>query len=489
MLDLLKKEANKTLTENGAVTYETTSSDCLDLFATVGALRQAGKSDIKDRFIRAYAENPDIAMKILFYGRDIRGGLGERRVFRTILNYLAKNNTSSVIKNIPYIAEYGRFDDLLLLLDTPCEKEAIAYLKNQLDLDLEACNNGESISLLAKWLPSVNASNGRTRENAIKIAKAFNMSLSEYRKTLSKLRAYTHIIENNLREKDYSFDYEKQPSKALFKYKQAFIRNDKEKYMEFIQKASEGTAKLHADNVAPYELIDPYIRYGRMEDVSEEVAKVLNATWEALPDYGSDEDAIAVVDTSGSMYGYQSPSPASVALSLGLYFAEHNKGRFKNHFIEFSDKPQLIEIKGKTFVDKLRYLTTFSRVADTNLEAMFDLILNTAKDNNLKQEELPGKLVIITDMEFNCCVEDASLTNFENAKRKYAACGYKLPDVVFWNVASRNKQQPVTMNEQGVALVSGCTPKLFEMIASNELSPYKFMLDVIGSERYAKIVA
>ena len=183
------------------------------------------------------------------------------------------------------------------------------------------------------------------------------------------------------------------------------------------------------------------------------------------------------------------PKPAAVALSLGIYFAERNTGAFANHFITFSENPQLVEVKGDDIVDKVRYCSSFNEVANTDIEAVFDLILNTAVKNNVPSSELPSKIIIISDMEFDCCTENASLTNFENAKRKFSQCGYELPDVVFWNVASRNRQQPVTKNEQGAALVSGCTPRLFSMIADGTMNPYAFMLDVICSERYAKIGA
>ena len=216
---------------------------------------------------------------------------------------------------------------------------------------------------------------------------------------------------------------------------------------------------------------------------------MLFRSWASLPDFDSEENAIAVIDTSGSMYWDAKPMPAAVALSLGLYFAEHNTGLYKNHFIEFSARPQLIEIKGDTFADRLRYVASFNEVANTNLEAVFDLILNSAVKNNVPASELPAKLIIISDMEFDRCVSNAVSTNFKNAKTKFEAHGYKLPDIVFWNVASRNRQQPVTKNEQGVALVSGCTPRLFEMVASGTMNPYAFMLEVVESERYAKIVA
>ena len=223
-------------------------------------------------------------------------------------------------------------------------------------------------------------------------------------------------------------------------------------------------------------------------DLSDEEENALNASWESLPDFCGDRNALAIVDTSGSMYDFDA-LPAAVALSLGLYFGERSKGVFRNHFIEFSSDPQLIEIKGKTFSERLRYLCTFNKVANTDIEAVFDLILNAAVSGGASQEELPETLYLISDMEFDRCVRNASLTNFENAKRRFAEHGYKLPKLVFWNVASRGGNQPVTMNEEGTALVSGCTPRLFSMVAGGDVTPYSAMADMLSSERYAQISA
>lgn len=489
MLAAIKNEMNLTRTENGAVTLSSSGSDCLDLFASIGALRRADDAEITARFLRTYLENPDLAMKTLFFARDIRGGLGERRVFRVILYWLARNCSSSVKKNLPMIAEYGRFDDLLVLLGTPCEADVLALLKAQFEEDLEKLGEDKPVSLLGKWLPSVNASNAETVKAGKKIARAFGLTDAEYRKKLTALRAKIRILENNLRERDYSFDYASQPSRAMFKYRKAFLRNDGERYRQFMNKVTRGEAKLHADNVSPYELVAPYLGYNRLGRLTEEEKLSLNATWNALPDFGSGENALAVIDNSGSMYGGAGPMPAAVALSLGLYFAEHNKGAFKNCFVTFSSRPQLIEVKGETFADRLAYAVSFSEVANTNLEAVFRVILDAAVKNAVPAEELPAKIVIISDMEFDECIENASLTNFENAKSMYAARGYRLPDIVFWNVDSRTRQQPVSMNEQGAALVSGVTPRLFSMIAGGIVSPYVFMMDVLGSERYEKITA
>lgn len=485
MLEFLKKQANLTHTENGAVTYRSTNSHCLDLFATIGALRHADDRDVISRFLRAYTEDPDMAMKCLFYARDVRGGLGERRVFRTILQWLAAQHPQSVVKNLEYIAEFGRFDDTLCLMGTPCEGPLMQYIKKQLELDLDALEKGESVSLLAKWLPSVNASNAETVRHAKRIAKTLGMTDAQYRKMLVRLRAKIRIIENNLRERDYTFDYAQQPSKAMFKYRKAFARNDHERYTEFLHKVQRGEATMHTGTLTPYDIVAPFF----CRKVADEERRAIDVTWSAQEDFTGDENALVVIDGSGSMYGGCDPLPAAVALSLGIYFAERNTGAFKNHFITFSENPQLVQIQGNDILDKVRFCHNYNEVANTNIQKVFELILDTAVKNDLPQKELPDKLYIISDMEFDCCTRGADNTNFQYAKNLYASHGYKLPDVVFWSVASRNAQQPLTMNEQGVALVSGSSPRIFSMLSSGTLSPYAFMLEVLGSERYAPIAA
>lgn len=486
MLQYLKNEANLTHTENGAVTYQSTQSECLDLFATIGALRRESDEEITNRFLRAYAENADLAMKALFFARDIRGGIGERRVFRTILKWLAHNELQSVEKNIPYIAEYGRYDDLLALMGTKCERVVLAYIKKQLETDCKALEAGESVSLLAKWLPSVNASNEDAIRQAKRIARALGMNDAQYRKTLSALRAKINIIENNLREKDYTFDYSKQPSKAMLKYRKAFLRNDGDRYDAFMSRVAEGTEQLHTGALMPYEIIHPFFVNG---GVSDEERKAIDATWNAQEDFTDGENALVVIDGSGSMYGGSDPIPATVALSLGIYYAEQNTGAFHNHFITFSENPRLVEIKGKDIFEKVRYCHQFNEVANTNIQRVFELVLKAAVKNHVPQEEMPSKIFIISDMEFDYCTEDCSLTNFEYAQKLFSEHGYQLPDLVFWNVSSRNRQQPVSVNDQGVALVSGCNARIFSMLKSGILSPYAVMMDVLGSERYAAIVA
>ncbi len=224
-------------------------------------------------------------------------------------------------------------------------------------------------------------------------------------------------------------------------------------------------------------------------NLSEAERKAMNATWNALENFGTDENALVVVDGSGSMYGGGQPMPMAVALSLGIYFAERNKGEFSNHFITFSSRPQLVEIQGRDIAEKVRFCAAYNEVANTDLQAVFELILNAAVRNSVPQEDMPKRLYIVSDMEFDYCINNAGATNFAHAKKLFELHGYELPEIIFWNVCSRNNQQPVTKNEQGVALVSGCTPRLFSMVAGGIASPYTVMLDVIGAERYKPISA
>ena len=309
---------------------------------------------------------------------------------------------------------------------------------------------------------------------------------------LVRLRAHIRIIENNLREKDYTFEYTKQPSGAMYKYRKAFMRNDEARYTSFMQKVSAGEEKLHTGTLTPYDIIAPIVGrgwFGRSEEVSEAERMAIDATWKAQENFTNGENALVVVDGSASMYGGGRPLPYAVAMSLGVYFAERNSGKFANYFITFSESPQLVEIKGRDITEKIRYCMEYNEVANTDIQKVFELILRAAVKNRVRRKDMPARLYIISDMEFDHCARGADLTNFEYAKELFEKHGYELPQVVFWNVDSRRRQQPVTQNEQGVALVSGQTARIFEMLKSGMLSPYAFMVEVLGAERYKAIAA
>ena len=405
LLHAIEDAANKTYTENGAVTLETTGDCCLDLFATVGALRHVSEEEICLRFQRAWAEDRDLAMKILFFARDVRGGLGERRAFRVITRWLADYAHTSVAKNISNIPEYGRYDDLLSLLATSCEADALRFIAVQWEKDMKALESGEPVSLLGKWLPSVNATNADTIAKGKKVAKYLKLRPVEYRKALTALRKRIHILENNLRIKEYNFDYAKLPSKAMYKYRAAFLRNDEARYHEFLNKVEKGEAQMHTDSLTPYDIVASVLDNSSrwkpdVKAANAQERKALDVTWKALPDYTCGENALVVVDGgSGSMYGYGNPMPAAVALSLGIYFAERNRGQFQNHFITFSEHPRLVKIKGNDIVDKVMYCESYNECANTNIEAVFRLILTAAKIHQVPQEEMPSRIYIVSDME------------------------------------------------------------------------------------------
>lgn len=488
MLNFLKKESNITYTENGGTAYRSSESFCLDMFFKAGAMRNSPDKEIAAMVTRAYAEDPDKTMKIVFFARDARGGLGERRFFRCAISVLADIAPKAVEKNIPLFAEYGRFDDLCVLLGTPLEETAAEVIKTQLDKDVAAMYAGEKASLLAKWLPSVNASSKATRNNGRRIAALLGMSERDYRKTLSALRKYTDILENRLRERDYTFDYEVQPSCAMFKYRSAFIRNDGERYTDYLNKVHSGEAKLNADRLYPYDII----RAALDRNISPDERLSLDVAWKSLPDLTASkrENAIAVIDGSGSMTWGMGIRPIDAALSLGIYFAERSAGAFANHFITFSNTPRMVEIKGKDITEKARYCASFNEVANTDLEAVFLLILKTALKHKVKKGDMPSKLYIISDMQFDYCIVGGNNEPmFREMGKLFRAHGYELPEVVFWNVNSRCNAMPVSRSETGAALVSGYTPAIFDMVMGGEMSPETVMNKILTSERYRPVTA
>ncbi|MCD7799887.1 MAG: DUF2828 family protein [Ruminococcus sp.] len=499
-LDALKQQSNITTTENGAYTYCSTLSDCLDLFYRIGALRHVSESDITSLIERAYAENKDYTFRIIFFARDVRGGLGERRVFRIAMKYLAVTHTESVIKNLNLFSEYGRWDDLITLYSTDVEsikKNILQIVRLQLRLDAQGMKDGKNISLLAKWLPSINASKNATITLAKEISKGLNMSYKTYRQTLSSLRKYIDILENRLRTKDYTFEYSKQPAKAMLQYQKAFIRNDGERYMKYLESVSRGDSTINTGTLYPYDIVRKVFNNDEIY-ISNEERKSLDVTWNALPNVSNNKNSIAVIDGSASMYwsylSYVKDAtllPYQVAISLGLYFAEHSNGAFANHFITFSSMPRLIEVKGNDIVDKINYVKSFNECSNTNVQAVFDLILNTALSKKLSQNELPETIYIISDMEFDNCVYSGNkpCTNFEQARNNFKYAGYTLPNVVFWNVASRNEQVPVKAHQSGALLVSGFSAKVFDMVQSGNLNPEMFMLEIINGDRYNRICA
>lgn len=499
VFEAIKEQLNATHTENGDLAYKSSGSACLDFFSLCGGMRR-NLSDLEKLFAKAYGENPVLAIKILFYMRNIRGGLGERNGFRVLLKELAEFYPETARRIVYAIPEYGRWDDLLVLLDTPVKDEAVALIKNQLEKDRNAIGSA-GVSLLGKWLPSINTSSKESVASARVLMAALGMKAVEYRKLCSALRKEIKILEDNLRRKDYTFDYSNQPSQAMHRYRKAFLRNDGERYNAFLKKVVEQAeklargeeipddekVKLNVKTLYPYQLVAPFINACGVNRLTAEEELPLEAGWKSLDRGQFDSRTIVVRDGSGSMYGSGDFAAINIASSLTLLFAEQLGGAYRNSFITFSSEPRLVQIpeKADTLKKKLNYVSKFNDCSNTDIGKVYDLILKVAKKGRVPKEEMIERILIISDMEFDACAEGAS--TFEHYKSKFEKAGYELPEIVFWNVEARHAHLPVTMNEKGVKLVSGASANIFANVVSGDLkvvTPYDFMLQML--EPYAE---
>ena len=468
----LTVENNKTLTENGAVTYSSTLNSVLDFFYHAPAKRRQVE-ELNQLFFKALSENDKLATKALFYVRDIRGGQGERDTFRLGLSMLKKERPAIFKAVIKLVAEYGRWDDILTFVN---DSDVQIAVLQQLTADNIAMNKGESISLLAKWMPSINTSSKETVALARKWAKVLVLSEKSYRQTLSALRSYLRIVEQKISANEWGkVDYSAVPSKANVQYKNAFLKHDQTRYSEFIEKAVKGEVKINSGTLYPSDIVHKYD--------TNTVDMSLEALWNQLPNYASSgKNALVVCDVSGSMYG----QPIEVSTSLAIYIAERNQGIFHNKFITFSEVPELQTLVGNSLREKIVNLNNANWGMSTDLQAVFNLVLNAAVKHNAKQDELPEAIFIVSDMEFNYACRD--ITNFELIKQNFDLAGYVLPKLIFWNVTSRGMQTPVMQDENGVYLVSGYSPSIFEKaINAQACSPIEMMLEVLNNERYNKL--
>jgi len=415
-------------------------------------------------FQKAFGEDRLKAIRILFYLRDVRGGQGERALFRTCLEWIGSNHVDVFETIIKYVSEYGRWDDLFFSNET-----AVEHIAMQLVSDLAS----DKPSLLAKWMPTINASSKTTRAKAHWFATQFEWSDIKYRKVIRELRKTIKTVEETMSAKEWGkIEYSGVPSQASRIYRNAFRKHDEDRYSQFVEKAVTGEVKINAGTLYPYQIY---------KDVQSDYSETLEALWNQLPDYTMGKNALVVADVSGSMIG----DPMSVSVSLALYFAERNTGYFEDAFISFSERPQIHKVVGQTLRERMHNLEATEWGYNTDLQAVFDLVLDTAVDNNVDDGDMPETIYIISDMEFDRACENH--TNMEVIKAKYLEAGIRCPNLVFWNVDARSGENlPTRANEQGVALVSGFSPVIFKMAVENK-SPLEVMEDTINSERYAGI--
>ena len=502
-MNSLQNTYNYKRTENGALAHKSTGSAVYDMFALGSAYRSRSDADCILLFKNAFEEDETLALKCLFYIRDCRGGQGERRFFRVCMRWLAENHPERAAALAEYVPEYGRYDDWFkIYFGTPVEKQIIEMMKNQLSTDMFCKKN--AVSLLAKWMPSENASSRETIRTAKKIRNAFGISAKEYRQMLSKLRTKINVLEKLMSANRWDeIEFDKIPSKAGLVYKNAFARRDiiAKKYERF---AKDKTTKVNASTLYPYEVVakaTQHMGYGWSSSNSLNINEVdramINKYWENLPDYldGKNCSMMCVVDTSGSMVRRDAAAPINVAISLGLYCAERISGPFKNYYISFSSRPQLIKTEGVDFVDKVHRIYRTNLCENTNLSAVFNLLLATAKQPGVSTWDIPKTIVVISDMEIdqgssshwsvrNGWTKESASTEMETIRKKWAAAGLKMPKLVYWNVDARNS----TILDSGpnVTFVSGMSPTIFTQVLTGKTG-WELCLETICSKRYEVI--
>ena len=514
----LKETDNFTVTENGAGAYKSTLNACLDAFGSLGAMRQRSEEDICRIFQAAYNEDKVLTERMAFWLRDIRGGIGERRTFRVILKWLAERNPEFVIHNFNNILEYGRGDDLLGLLDTQLKNDVTTFVWGIIQEDWIKMAEGKPISLMSKWMPSCNASSKLTKRYANIFIKAWKWTPCHYRRVLSRLRAYSNVVETKMSAQKWTdIDYENVPAKAAMNYSDAFYKHDELGYSRYLIDVANGNAKVKSKTLYPSEIVHKILS-SRFNKVSGKDRILYNALWNNLPNYfekSPNESSICVVDVSGSMSG----EPMEVAIALGMYCADKCKGPFHNKFITFSENPRLVEVKGNDLYDKVHNVENADWGGNTNIEKVFNLILTTAVQNHCRQEDLPSKLYIISDMQFDNATQKGyydyrlhtwaqikPMSFMQEMRKRFAEAGYEMPALVYWNVrASKCGMFQETVDGENIAMVSGYSAKLFESviegttyeetvnekgekITKQKIDPMVVMLNTLGNERYDKVL-
>ena len=492
MISLLKEQINKqtVYTENGALGYRTSGHKLLDLNFKASSLRNMQEKEIVGLFEKAFFENPELTVRWLFYLRDIRGGMGERRSFRIMFNALADLRPEETARLLPLISEYGRWDDVVFAsLHRNLKNPAYELIAKQFTEDLQNCLQDKPISLLAKWLPSYKTKKEMWKPFVHGFIEGSGLTPKEYSRGLKVLREKLKIVESQMSERRWNeIDYNTVPSRANLLYTNAFFRHDGARRLAYLDslKKGDGTAKIHAGTLFPSDIVASYVKGSKFfETHIKEYDETLEQLWKNLSDTSTDGDTLVVADGSGSMCNFIKKSQIralDVSNALAVYFAERLKGPYYNQFITFSSHPKYVNLNNaQSLRDKLKITYSHDDCSNTNIAATFNLILETALENHLSQSEIPSTVLIISDMEFDpymCKIP------FKAIAASWEAHGYSLPKLVFWNVASRSGAIPCRQNENGVILLSGFSPAIYKMAMNNEVDPYKALVRVVMDSRY-----
>ena len=487
LVSAMQVQSNFIFTENGAKTNASTLSSILDFFGAAGAIRSRTEDDVIKLFSKAFSEDRLLATKILFYIRDIRNGQGEKKTFKTCIKWLAQNYPDVARKNLVNIGEYGRYDDLYSFVNTPLESEMFELISSQLQSDVQNMKDGKSVSLIGKWLKSENTSSKESCELGQKTRKALKMSSKQYRKMLSALRNHINVIETKMCSGDWkSINFERVPSKASMLYRKAFGKHDQERYAAYLKSVEKGEAKMNAGAIYPYEIMRSVIGGG------SDAQAILQADlqWKSMPNWleGNEHNGLVIADVSGSMMSNDG-LPLLISVSLALYFSERNVGPFKDCWLNFSSTPMFQKFIGNNIFEKYHNMNKSNWSQSTNLQAAFDLILDSAIKNKVAQKDMVNVLYVVSDMEHNIACENNDKTNFELIREKFTNSGYELPRVVWWNVNARNDNFPIRADETGTALVSGASPSILKsLLSAKSFDPMSVVYETVNKARYDKVV-
>lgn len=501
--EAMENKSNWKLTENGALARTTTGDNLIDLFAVIGAMREREESDIVSMWENAYRENAELAVRMIFYAGDIRGiGLGERRTFRILIKHLANIHPSIMRKNIVNIPYYNRWDSLYELVATPCEGDMWNLVRTQWLEDFGNMKHNKPISLMAKWLASVNASSKKTCMLGRKTAYKLGLTEVVYRRALSKLRAYLKVVEKSMSAQEWAtIEYSAVPSYAMKNYSQAFARHDRDRFSNYKesleQKIADGTISqkdIKSATLFPYDLVRKYMGatvfdFWFRRSYIGPYDTITEAQWKALPDYLDEEaNVVVMADVSGSMY---SPDfqPISASLGLALYFAERNKGIYHNKYMTFTDKPSFLTInENASLRDQLVQAWSKGVGYSTNLQRAFMYILDTAIENNVKPEEMPKALVVVSDMEIDPFFRGKGLDFLEEMTHRFRNAGYTMPKIVLYNVEARANTFHAKSSNPNVVFASGYGASTFaNVIKGITMSAYEAMETTLRNEWYDKV--
>lgn len=483
--EAFKIAANQTVTENGGKCFSSTGSDLLNLFSIVGGLRSASEDKIIEMYQTARNEDKELADNFVLYARNIReDGCGERRVGRILLKTLAKLDPQKIIRNFDVIVKNGRWDDLFCLFDTPCEDKMMIYCLKQLTEDISSFLKKEPISLLAKWMPSVNTSSKETIKMAKKFCHFAGTSEKDYRKMLSKLRGYLNITERLMSAKQWELiDFEAVPSVAMNRYMNAFARNCSEKWMEYRESVINGEKKINAVTLFPYDIVQPICcaQYDWCDDMRYD-DELLNEQWKALPNYlKNNEEVICMCDVSGSMF-CDGCRPVSTSIGLGIYFAQHNQGAYHNMYMSFSSHPDFITVEDDQKIgDIVKKMMETNMGYSTDLDAGFEAIYEVA----VKTNDVPKALIVISDMEIDNYKDD-SFSIADKWEQKFREVGLTMPKLILWNVESREGDTFLaTKYNPNVAFVSGQSAATFSHLQTLiEKDAYSAMTEILSLPQF-----